>query len=166
MNIQFLLLTAKRLFKFTKTNRTASVAGVLAAVVVLVLGVGSAMSGTPKMSTQDLATLSASAQLGASAAQRTKEKIGSESILITRYGFQPAEIRRAPGKFFLEVQNRSGVNPLVLRVSAQNGSTLKEITVTSDQLDWADEVNLPGGQYSVTEFNRGWTCRLTITTTP
>jgi len=137
------------------------------ATVVFVLGVGSAMSGAPKMGTQDVATsTSASSQQDTSSAQRTKEKIGSESITITRYGFQPTEISRAPGRFFLQVQNRSGVNPLVLRVSAQSGSTLKEITVTSDQLDWADEVNLPEGQYTVTEVNHAWTCRLTITSAP
>ncbi len=166
MNIRFLFLTAKRLLKFTTTHRIGSLVSVMS-TVALIVTIGSAMSGAPKMSTQDVATSSsASSQQAASSVQRTKERIGSESIVITSHGFQPTEISRAPGRFFLHVQNRSGVNPLVWRVSAQSGSTLKEISVTSEHLDWADEVDPPAGQYTVTEVNHGWTCHLTITTAP
>jgi hypothetical protein len=165
MNMKFLLSSPQRLFRFTKLHRTASAVSTLATVVFL-LALGTAMSGAPKWSTQDPASSSSAQPQPASTTQRTKQLIGSEAITIMRYGFQPKEISRAPGRFFLQVENRSGVNPLVLRVSAQGGSTLKEFTVTSDQLDWADEVNLPEGQYTVTEVNHGWTCRLTITTAP
>jgi len=168
MNIQFLLLTAKRLLKITTMHRTASVASLLA-TLVLVMGVGTAMSGAPKMSTPAQTTSSSQSSQQASAPnmQRVKEKIGSESILITRYGFQPAEISRAAGRFFLLVQNRSGANPLALRVSSQGGGTLREFTITSNELDWADEINLPAGQYTVTEANHpDWVCTLMITPTP
>ena len=167
MITNFLLLTAERLLGFTETHRIASGISALA-TVVFVLALGTAMSGAPKLSAQDPASSSSGSapQESASTAQRTKQLIGSEAITITRQGFQPKEIRRAPGKFFLQVENRSGVNPLVLRVSALGGGTLKEFSVTSEQLDWADEVNLPAGQYTVTEVNHGWTCNLTITTAP
>lgn len=160
-----LLLNANRLRKFTKTHRTASAVSTLVACV-LVLALGTGMSGAPKSITPDPSALGSSQNESASTIRRAKELIGSESIEITRHGFQPNEISRVPGRFFLQVQNRSGVSPLVLRVTAESGSTLKEITVTNDQLDWADEVNLPEGQYTVTEVNHGWTCRLTITSAP
>jgi hypothetical protein len=163
MNIQNLLRTVTRLFSFTKTHRTASSAVVLA-TVLFVWGAGTAMSGVKRERTQDADALSQ--QTTVSAAQRAKEKIGSESIAITRHGFEPREISRTGGRFFLSVENSSGVSPLVLRVTTQTGGALKEFTLTRDQLDWADEVNLPEGQYTVTEVNRGWTCHLTITTAP
>ena len=122
------------------------------------------MSGVKRVGTKDTDALSQ--QTTASVGQRAKEKIGSESIAITRHGFEPREISRAGGRFFLAVENHSGVSPLVLRFTSQSGTSLKEFALTREQLDWADEVNLPEGQYTVTEVNRGWTCRLTITTAP
>jgi hypothetical protein len=166
MNLPILLITVTRLFNFTKTHRTASSVVVLA-TLLFVFSAGTAMSRASKAGTPDTTSFSReSQQTSASTAARVKEKIGSESIAITRYGFEPREISRVGGRFFLSVENNSGVSPLVLRVTAQTGRALKEFTLTRDQLDWADEVNLPEGQYTVTEVNRGWTCRLTITTAP
>ena len=163
MNIKRLFFTGKLPFKFTKTHRTISVPGVLA---TFVLALGTAMSGAPKFQDPASPSSGSSQHESGTTAGRTKQLIGSEAITITRHGFQPTDIRRTPGRFFLHVENRSGVNPLLLRVSTQSGNTVKEFSLTSDELDWADEVNLPEGQYMVTEINRGWTCRLTITSAP
>ena len=160
-----LVMTVARLLNLTRTNRNASAIVALAAVVFL-FSAGAARSRATKADAPNTAGFSSNSQTTASAGQRAKEKIGSESIGITRQGFEPREISRTGGRFFLLVQNRSGVNPLVFRVTAQSGSVLKEFTLTRDQLDWADEINVPEGQYTVTEVNHGWTCHLTISNAP
>jgi hypothetical protein len=165
MNTQNLSRTSARLINTSRSHRLASSALALI-TLVLAFSAVAAMSRAAKTITPRSPSAGDSQQILESAGQRAKEKIGSESIAITRHGLEPREISRVGGRFFLLVENRSGVNPLVFRVTAQSGSRLKEFTLTRDQLDWADEVNIPEGQYTITEVNHGWTCHLTITAAP
>ena len=96
--------------------------------------------------------------------QPGKTRIGSELISISRFGFETTEITRAAGKFFLMVENRSGLNPITLRLQAEHGEKVIEVTQPMDQLDWADEMNLHPGHYTLTIAERpSWVCEITIT---
>jgi len=74
------------------------------------------------------------------------------------------EITRPVGKFFLFVENRSGINPITLRLQSDRGQRIIEVTPPQDQLDWADEMNLHPGHYTLTVAERpSWVCEITIT---
>jgi hypothetical protein len=97
--------------------------------------------------------------------QPGKTRIGSELISISRFGLETREITRPVGKFFLLVENRSGINPITLRLQSDRGQRIIEVTPPQDQLDWADELNLPPGHYTLTIAERpAWVCEITITT--
>jgi hypothetical protein len=96
--------------------------------------------------------------------QPAKNRIGSELISISRFGFETTEITRPAGKFFLIIENRSGLNPITLRLKAEHGEKVIEVTPPQDQLDWADELNLHPGRYTLTIAERpSWVCNITIT---
>lgn len=98
------------------------------------------------------------------AAPPTKELIGSEVISIFRFGFETTHITRPAGKFFLVVENRSGLNPITFRLNSERGEKVLEVTQPLDQLDWAGEVNPRPGHYTLTIVERpGWICDVTIT---
>lgn len=97
-------------------------------------------------------------------AQQVKELIGSEVLTITRFGFEPAEITRPAGKFFLMVENRSKQNPITVRLESDRGKKIIEVVQPEDQLDWARELNAPPGRYVLTVADHPeWVCRITIT---
>ena len=113
----------------------------------------------PKQQTTSTGSTESSTQL------RAKERIGSEVITITRFGFETTEVNRPAGKFFLLIENRSGLNPITLRLKSERGEKVIEVTQPQDQLDWADELNLRPGQYTLTLAERpAWVCDITITT--
>jgi hypothetical protein len=96
--------------------------------------------------------------------QPAKERIGSEVISISRFGLETREIIRPAGKFFLVVENRSGLNPITFRLNSERGEKIIEVTQPMDQLDWAGEVNPRPGHYTLTIVERpGWICDITIT---
>ena len=90
-------------------------------------------------------------------------ELEGEVITIFPTGFNPSEITRPAGPFFLAVHNRSGIFQTSLRVESPAGSTVIEAQLPPDQLDWNGVVTLPPGTYVLTELNQGWTCHITIT---
>lgn len=88
-----------------------------------------------------------------------------ELITITPAGFEPKEISRLKGPFLLAVENRSGLEDVLLRLDrATGGDRLKEVRVNRKKLDWRDQVDLTPGHYVLMEANHpGWTCGITIT---
>jgi hypothetical protein len=91
-----------------------------------------------------------------------------ELITATRDGFIPGKIKRAPGKFLLVVDDRTGQPETFLRLErvAKNESTirLRDANVTRTRPNWTEEQNLPTGDYLLTETNHpAWKCKLTIT---
>ena len=89
--------------------------------------------------------------------------IESESVTVTRRGFEPVAITRTQGKFILVVDNRSGID-LSLRFSRETGESVHEIRSSRDQLDWNEVVDLRPGRYVLTEVNHpSWACNIVIT---
>ena len=96
-------------------------------------------------------------------ASRQKEILGYEVVTLTRFGFEPAEITHHGRRFFLAIENRSGLRDLTLRIDPEHGNRILEVNQPDDQLSWVDEMSLPPGEYIISTPNRaGSVCRLTI----
>jgi hypothetical protein len=96
-------------------------------------------------------------------AMQTGTKLQAEIITITPQGFDPAEITRAPGRFILMVENRSGLEAVTFRLDQENGSRLYEKALPQEQPDWSEAVDLQPGTYLLTEADHAdWLSRITI----
>jgi hypothetical protein len=93
-----------------------------------------------------------------------QERVETELITIRSTGFEPHEITRPEGRVFFEVDNRSGLPEINLRLSSEHGNRLHQARVRREQLDWHQELDLRPGRYVLTEANHtDWVCRITIT---
>jgi hypothetical protein len=96
--------------------------------------------------------------------QPTPARIETELVTIRRHGFEPQEITRPAGPFFLAVENRSSLEEVTLRLDRVGGNRLREVNVPRKKLDWRDALDLPPGHYVLTEANHPeWVCNITIT---
>lgn len=91
-------------------------------------------------------------------------RIETELITITTTGFEPSEITRPQGQFFLDVDNRSELNNLELSIERANGVREK----SAKMLKTAPELRLPldlaPGTYLLRESGHSnWLSRITIT---
>ena len=88
----------------------------------------------------------------------------TELVLALPQGFQPGEITRPQGKFFLDVENHTGLAALTLRLDRAAGNRLHEVRVPREQRDWAELLDLPPGEYVLTAAEQpAWKCRITVT---
>ena len=93
-----------------------------------------------------------------------QERVETELLTITSIGFEPGEITRPQGNFFLEVDNRSGLSEVDLRLDSEHGNRIHQKRVPREQLDWYQPLELRPGRYVLTEANHPeWVCRITIT---
>jgi hypothetical protein len=92
------------------------------------------------------------------------EKFEIEVITIRPAGFEPQEITRPRGLFGIAVENRTGLPEVLLRLDREGGERVQEAQVTRQKLNWKQGLDLPPGQYVLTEANNpDWVCRITIT---
>lgn len=92
------------------------------------------------------------------------ERVEAEVITLRPSGFDPAEITRPRGRFYLAVENRSGTHDLDLRLSREAGGRLVEVRLPRGRLKWRGMIDPPPGTYTLTEAGRpDWVCRVTIT---
>jgi hypothetical protein len=101
----------------------------------------------------------------AAAEQQPQGDTESEIITIRSTGFEPSEISRPKGEFYLAVENLSGLDEVNLRLARENGAgRLHDVTVKREKRDWRQGLDLPPGTYLLTEANHpNWVCRVTIT---
>jgi hypothetical protein len=93
-----------------------------------------------------------------SSGQNTSDDIKLE---LTSNGFVPAQVTHEAGVFAIEVENKSGVEEYTLRLTAQDGTILKEVSVNKGSAAWT--VNLQPGQYSLKEANHEqWVCAIAV----
>lgn len=98
-------------------------------------------------------------------------RLEAEVITIHPSGFEPAEIRRPAGPLILAVHNRSGLERLALRLDLITGTRplpvmnrVRDMEMRLERADWDGVVDLPPGNYTVTEANHPeWILRLTLT---
>jgi hypothetical protein len=91
-------------------------------------------------------------------------EIETELVTITVQGFDPIAITRPQGRFFLEVDNRTGLPQVDLRLDSEHGVRVQHARVPREQLDWYEPLQLVPGHYVLTETDHPeWRCEITIT---
>jgi hypothetical protein len=138
---------------FTRQRLTGVLA--VAALAVLAVGIDAAVVG----GFRSPAATPATAQGGGS-----PDGVKTELITVTPTGFDPAELTLPAGPVVLEVDNRSGLEEVTLRLSRSDGATEEEAQVDRATLDWSGELNLSPGAYVLGEAGHpDWACRITVT---
>jgi len=98
------------------------------------------------------------------AATPTLPRLEAELITLTPRGFEPSQITRPQGQFLLAVDNRSGLYEVTFRLDRETGNRLHEMSLPTGMLKWRNLVNLPPGNYLLTEARDPQkSCRITIT---
>lgn len=90
----------------------------------------------------------------------------TQSVLltITPRGFDVKEVTVPEGPFFLLVENRSGLSDMSLSLQAQGGGPVISARVQREELDWAQFLDLPPGNYVISEASHPQDlCQLTVT---
>jgi hypothetical protein len=93
------------------------------------------------------------------------ERIETELITITTTGFEPAEITRPKGQFFLDVDNRSELDNIDLYLERANGVREKSAKIVKTAPELRLTLDLPPGTYLLREADHSnWLSTITITT--
>lgn len=95
---------------------------------------------------------------------QTSDRIEAELVTVKPSGFDPLEIRRPPGRFYLRVNNRSGIHDLEFRLDQERGARVQDVRLPRGRLAWNKLLELPPGRYILSEVNHpDWVCSITIT---
>ena len=98
------------------------------------------------------------------ASESVTPKLEVEFITLRTNGFEPAEIVRPKGPFVLLVDDRSGKESSSFSLQRLQGEKLREINTRRTKSEWHDVINLPPGNYLLTDAgNPGSRCQITIT---
>ena len=89
--------------------------------------------------------------------------IEAEFIVLKPWGFEPQEISRPTGPFFLALHNLTGLAQLDVSLDRESGPSLHAIGVTKNKTRWQQKMTLPPGTYLLREASHPeWVCRITI----
>jgi hypothetical protein len=92
------------------------------------------------------------------------QRIEAELITITTTGFEPSEITRPQGQFFLDVDNRSELDNLKLSLERVNGAREKSANMVKTAPELRLPLDLPPGTYLLRESGHSnWLSTITIT---
>src|SRR5919197_3889260 len=78
-------------------------------------------------------------------------RIETELITLRTWGFEPGEITRPAGRFFLAVDNRSGLRDADVRLFRAAGNSQQLVPLPKGKKGWRKEYELPPGEYRLTE---------------
>jgi len=96
--------------------------------------------------------------------QAKGEQVEIQRITLRPDGFEPESIAIPARKFFLAVDNRSGLTEMALRLDRQAGPLIQSVNIDHKKLDWIDLFELSPGTYTLSESNHpGLTCTITVT---
>ena len=91
------------------------------------------------------------------------QAIEAEIIVLRPWGFEPTEISRPAGPFFLAVDNRSGLDHVDVSLHLETGPKFHAISVSKNKTKWRQKMTLPPGTYVLREASHPeWRCRITI----
>ncbi len=95
------------------------------------------------------------------------ERLEIEMVTLRRFGFEPSAITRSSKGFLLKVNNRLNQPTLALSLNQlQNNhvsAKVREVNLSSGQIDWTAYLTLSPGEYELTEASHpGWKCRITV----
>ena len=87
----------------------------------------------------------------------------SERVTLREWGFEPKEIKREPGPFFLILQNQSGLPEVELTLVSESGNQHRKFPDTRNALVSKQRIELPPGTYLIKESGHPeWQCQITI----
>ena len=90
------------------------------------------------------------------------EHVDVQLIDLTARGFEPSEIAREDGKFLLAVNNRSGIDNVMLQLTNERGTPVEGRRFSKTKT-WRKPLNLPPGDYLLSvEGHPQWVCRMNI----
>lgn len=97
-----------------------------------------------------------------------KEEVESELITVSRFGFMPLAIKRPAKDFVMTIVNRSSDPELNLTLSRTVGNRptdkVIDVKLKKGRGNWYANLNLPPGDYEMTEANNPeWKCTITLT---
>jgi hypothetical protein len=139
----------------------------LALIVIAIVALGGLVIGVrARLKTQSPDEVPASAKDPVAVVVQSKSpatRLPTHVITLRPDGFDPAAVLWAKGKFFLTIDNRSNVNEITLLLERQAGSRVKEIKSRMRKERSAGVLDLPPGDYLLTEANHPqWVCRIKI----
>lgn len=92
-----------------------------------------------------------------------RERVAAEVIRLTPNGFEPSEVTRPKGRFILHVENSTMLTDISLALSRKAGGRERESRLVKKR-KWVEMIDLPPGQYLLTEASHpSWTCQINIT---
>ena len=147
-------------------RRTRTVVSIGAGVLFLLVALAGVMGAWHKSTTPVALPEVVKTTPAAALPQRIRPiaTFESELITITPHGFEPREITRPPGQFLLLIDNRSDLAVTSLSLTREAGPRTRELSVPREEPNWSEVVDLPSGNYVLTEANHPrWACRITIT---
>ena len=98
------------------------------------------------------------------AAESVTPKLEVEFITLQTNGFEPVEIVSPKGPFVLLVDDRSGKESSSFSLERLQGEKLRDINTRRTKSEWHDVINLPPGNYLLTDAgNPHSRCQITIT---
>lgn len=91
------------------------------------------------------------------------QNIEAEIIVLRPWGFEPKEISRPPGPFFLALDNRSRLDQVEVSLDRESGPKVQATGVSKNKTKWREKMTLPPGTYLLREASHPeWVCRITI----
>ena len=94
--------------------------------------------------------------------QGMRDRLEVELITLRPAGFEPSEIARPKGPFVLVVDDRSGNQNSSFTLQRVNGEHLRGVNTNRMKSEWHDVVNLPPGDYLLTNNNSDSSCHITV----
>ena len=87
----------------------------------------------------------------------------AEIVTLQPWGFEPKEISRPPGPFFLAVDNQSGLPELDVSLESETRQKLHDVGVSKNKGRWRKKIALTPGTYLLREAGHPeWVCRITV----
>jgi hypothetical protein len=100
-------------------------------------------------------------------ADKPEKRVETELVTLFSYGFEPTEIKRPAGEFFLAVDNRSGLKQVSISLVDDKAKPVCDFLLRKEKFKARDRLNLKPGLYVLTEASHpSWKCKLTITAEP
>jgi hypothetical protein len=96
--------------------------------------------------------------------QSSEEQVEVEVVTVRASGFEPREITRPHGAFRLAITNHSGATEILLHLDRVQGNRLHEVRLPQGRISWTQVLNLPPGDYVLSEQNHpDWICLIQLT---
>jgi len=98
---------------------------------------------------------------------RAQSTTSQLTITVSSQGMTPTNATVGTGIIHLLVKNNSNVEPLHLKVTRESGELVREMTAPNNSNEWAIELELSAGLYTISEAsNTSWNCHVTVQAPP